>query len=79
MVAMIAAAEGAVMLVVLVLLLAEEGIGGVGDEAAAVVGAVMLVALVLFSSKASVWLSMAAAGAVVVVSWCSPRRMHWLS
>ena len=41
------------MLVALVLLLGEEGIGGVGDEAAAVVGAVLFVVLVLFSSETS--------------------------
>ena len=50
---MIAAAEGAVVFVALVLLLVEGGIGCVGDEAAAVVGAVVLVVLVLLSWETS--------------------------
>jgi len=50
---MIAAAEATVMLVVLMLLLGEGGIGEVGDKTAAVVGAVVFVVLVLFSSETS--------------------------
>ena len=44
-VAIISADQVAVMVVVLVLLLGEKGIGGIGDEAAAVVGAAVLVVL----------------------------------
>ena len=51
--AMIAAAEATVMLVVQMLLFGEGGIGEVGDETAAVVGEVVLVVLVLFSSETS--------------------------
>jgi len=50
---MIAATEGAAMLVVLALLLAEGGIGGLGNDAAAGVGAAMLVVLMLFSLETS--------------------------
>ena len=56
LVATIAAKMGAVMLIALVLLLAEGGIGWIGDDAAAVVGAAVLVVLVLFSSEtAAMW------------------------
>ena len=50
------------MLGALVLLLGEEGIGGVGDDAAAVVGAAVLVVLRAFLVGDIGWVAMVAAG-----------------